>query len=115
MGLRASSALLIMIDKPSYQLVTPTETALALAGKAKALRLARGWKQSTLAGRSGVSLGSLRRFERTGLISLVSLLKLASALGRLEDFDLPLRAPEASSIQELEARETVASPQRGRQ
>ena len=49
----------------------------------KKLRLS----QKEMAERSGVSLGSLKRFENTGLISLEALLKLAHLMGRLEDFD----------------------------
>ena len=40
-----------------------------------------------MAERSGVSLGSLKRFEITGKISLDSLLKLTHLLGRLNEFD----------------------------
>ena len=40
-----------------------------------------------MAERSGVSLGSLKRFENTGKISLDSLLKLMHLLGRLNEFD----------------------------
>jgi len=40
-----------------------------------------------MAERSGVSLGSLKRFENTGKISLGSLLKLMHLLGRLNEFD----------------------------
>lgn len=43
--------------------------------------------QSELAHKSGVSLGSIKRFERTGQISLESLLKLAHLFDRLDDFD----------------------------
>lgn len=43
--------------------------------------------QATLAERSGVSLGSIKRFERTGEISLSSLLKLALVLGYESDFN----------------------------
>ncbi len=43
--------------------------------------------QIALAERSGVSLGSIKRFERTGEISLASLLKLAMALGYESDFN----------------------------
>jgi len=43
--------------------------------------------QTTLAERSGVSLGSIKRFERTGEISLSSLLKLALVLGYESDFN----------------------------
>ena len=44
--------------------------------------------QAEMADRSGVSLGSLKRFENTGKISLESLLKLAQILDCAEDFDL---------------------------
>ncbi len=43
--------------------------------------------QTVLAERSGVSLGSIKRFERTGEISLSSLLKLAMVLGYESDFN----------------------------
>jgi transcriptional regulator with XRE-family HTH domain len=43
--------------------------------------------QAEMAERSGVSLGSLKRFESTGKISLESLLKLAHLMNRLSDFD----------------------------
>ena len=46
-----------------------------------------GYTQTECATRSGVSLGSLKRFERTGQISLESLLKLAFVLECLGDFD----------------------------
>lgn len=43
--------------------------------------------QIVLAQRSGVSLGSIKRFERTGEISLSSLLKLAMVFGYESDFN----------------------------
>ncbi len=43
--------------------------------------------QTTLAERSGVSLGSIKRFEHTGEISLSALLKIAMVLGYESDFD----------------------------
>jgi len=85
-----------------------------LAARAKELRLAKGWRQVTLAERSGVSLASLRRFEESGLVSLQNLLKLAFALNRLDDFDALLQGPRASSLAELEASEKRPKRQRGR-
>jgi hypothetical protein len=41
-----------------------------------------------------VSLGSLKRFESTGQVSLESLLKLAEILDRLEDFEWVLKPGE---------------------
>ncbi len=43
--------------------------------------------QQQLASKSGVSLGSLKRFEQSGQISLESLLKLAFVLECLGDFE----------------------------
>lgn len=53
----------------------------------KARRLAMNLPQLELARRSGVPLSTLKRFEREGLISLDSLLRLATVLGCLDDFD----------------------------
>ncbi len=97
-----------------YSLHTPEQISVTLAGRVRDLRLARGWRQVTLSERSGVSLGSLRRFEASGRVSLQNLLKLAFALGRLDDFDALFQAPPASSLAELEAAETGPARQRGR-
>ncbi|MCB9326166.1 MAG: helix-turn-helix transcriptional regulator [Lewinellaceae bacterium] len=43
--------------------------------------------QLQLAEKSGVSLGSIKRFEQTGKISFESLLTLAHILGRLSEFE----------------------------
>ena len=97
----------------NYSLLTPEETAQNLAGKIRELRLARNWKQVTLAERAGVTTASLRRFEQTGLVSLQNLLKLAFALGRLSDFEELLQPPQAASIKELEASDKKHRPKRG--
>ena len=99
--------------KNNYNLSTPEDTAQQLAKKVRALRLARNWKQATLAERSGVSLPSLRRFERTGLVSLQNLLKLTFALGRLSDFESLLQPPAAGRIAELENTARPKKPKRG--
>ena len=44
--------------------------------------------QKILAQRSGVSYASIRRFESTGEISFNSLLKIASVLNALADFNM---------------------------
>ncbi len=65
---------------------TPKEISLELADKFKKLRKRSALSQAEFADRSGVSLGSLKRFERTGKISLESLLKLAHLLDRSKEF-----------------------------
>ena len=66
---------------------TPADVQRDLAARFKARRLALNLTQQGLSERSGVSWGSLRRFERTGLIALEALLKLATVLDCLGDFD----------------------------
>ena len=57
-----------------------------LAKQVRAKRLALNLSQKTVSDQSGVSLSVLKKFERTGKISLESLLKMALVLGCLEDF-----------------------------
>jgi DNA-binding XRE family transcriptional regulator len=66
---------------------TPLEVSIALAEKHRTLRKRLKMSQEEIAERSGLSLGSLKRFENTGKISLDSLLKLMHLLGRLNEFD----------------------------
>ena len=52
-----------------------------IAGKIIRMRKRKKISQKELAARSGVSLGSVKRFEQSGEISLQSLSKIAIALG----------------------------------
>lgn len=76
----------LMSDGNPYLLHTPEDISGVIAERIRGLRLSRKWKQSTLAERAGVSVASLRRFERTGKGSIDLLLRLAFTLERLEDF-----------------------------
>lgn len=98
----------------SLQIHSPDEVARQLADRVRAERLRQGWKQETLAERSGVSLPTIRRYERTGRTSVGNLLKLCHALGRLDAFADLLKSPPASSIAELETRAATATPTRKR-
>ncbi len=80
---------------------TPYEISMELSEKEKQRRKYLGFTQAQLAEKSGVSLGSLKRFERTGEISLMSLLKIATVLDCLKEFDGLFEKPEYTSIEEL--------------
>ncbi len=71
----------------AVSLKTPQESRQELAARAKERRLALNISQQELAERSGVSLGSIKRFESSGLISLSSLLEISLVFGCLGDFD----------------------------
>ena len=65
---------------------TPIEIMQELKAKFREQRKALGYTQNELATRSMVSLGSLKRFERSGQIALEDLLKLVLVLECLGDF-----------------------------
>lgn len=65
----------------------PSEILSEIAQKARKKRKAKRLTQQEIAQKSGVSFGSIKRFESTGKISLESLLKIALVLDSLEDFD----------------------------
>jgi len=73
----------------TFAITPPEEIAAELAGNLRERRLDQGLTQEGLSGRSGVPLGTLKKFERTGQISLVSFIRLMVALkaeGALEKF-----------------------------
>ena len=72
-----------MID---FNLKTPQEIRHDIAARAQARRLLLNMSQKELAERSGVSLGSVKRFETTGEVSLTSLLSIALAFNALDAF-----------------------------
>ncbi len=88
---------------PSHpSLHTPAEIQNRFSARLRALRLRLGWKQATLAERSGVSLPTVRRFEGGGQITLANFLRLVHALGRLEELADAFEPPPIRSIDELE-------------
>ena len=70
----------------SFILMSPQEIAQELAQRIKAKRLEQNLSQEGLSLRSGVSLGSIKRFEQSGAISLKFLIELTIALGCSNDF-----------------------------
>ncbi len=81
-------AIMFSIDKQ------PSEIAIILAEKIRVLRKEKGYSQSELSVRTGVSLGSVKRFEQSGQISLGSLLKIVHLLDKLSDFENILNPPK---------------------
>ena len=65
---------------------TPQSIMQDLKDKFKQKRLSLNLTQEGLSNKSGVSLGSIKRFESSGEISFESLLKVALVLNCLDDF-----------------------------
>lgn len=78
---------------------TVEEIDQKLAGRIRNIRKRRKISQEELSRISGVSYGSVKRFEATGKISLLSLTKLAVALDCADEIrnmftDIPYRSIE---------------------
>ena len=82
-------------------LKSPQEIATALAARLKSRRLAMNLSQRGLSLRSGVPLGTLKKFERSGAISLVSFIRLLVALKEEAGLDKLLTEPEFESLDDV--------------
>ena len=79
------------------------EQAEGVSARMRSARLNANLTQAGLAARSGVTLASLRRFEKTGQIALESLIRLAQALGRDADIEALFAPPPLASLDDLVA------------
>lgn len=98
----------------SITLNSPGEIAIMIARQLQAKRLAFNLSQKSLADRAGVSYGALKKFERTGKISLESLLKLALVLDSLQEFELLFKNEPALPFITLDQLMQDKSRKRGR-
>ena len=73
-----------------------------MVARVKKKRKAMKISQKALAEQSGVSYASIRRFETTGEISLVSLLKIAHALQCLKDFEELFKGSPITNLKDFE-------------
>ena len=80
---------------------TPKELSLVIAANVRRRRKGRKLSMKDLAEKSGVSYGSVKRFESTGEISLTSLLKIALVLDCADEFERLFTEREIRSIQEI--------------
>lgn len=77
-------------------LKTEADVLREVADSVRGQRVALNWRQEDLATRSGVSIATLRRFERTGQIGFLGLAKLLVTLGLADQLLAGLKRPEAS-------------------
>ena len=84
-----------------YVWETAEEIDLQMAKRLSRIRKRREFTQEQLSEMSGVSFGSIKRFERTGRISLLSLTKLATALGCADEIRHLFEAVPYGSIEEV--------------
>ena len=90
-----------LVNMLDYVLETPVDVAKSVSMDFRKLRKNKKVTLKELSERSGVSISSIKRFEYTGEISFVSLIKIASVLNaEAEIKNLFLNMPPAS-IEEI--------------
>ncbi len=95
----SSDNMLAVLD--GLLLPTPEEISLKIAGDFRRRRIERGLTREVMARKSGVSLASLTRFEQTGQISLMHLIRLALSMDYLHEIRDIFANPKYSTMEEL--------------
>ncbi len=85
-----------------FNLATPQEIAFELGQRLRTRRLTLNQSQRETAARAGVSLGALRSLERTGLVTVEVLLRVAGTLGLNEQLE-SVFVVRPVSIEQMEA------------
>lgn len=80
---------------------TPGEIDKLIAERIRNIRKRRKLSQKRLSEKSGVSLGSVKRFETSGEISLISLTKIAIALEISDEMEGLFEEVPILSIEEI--------------
>ena len=85
----------------SFVWETPEEINLALAKRLSRIRKRRNLSRVQLSEKSNVSYGSIKRFETSGQISLLSLTRLCVALNCVDEIKNLFTQVEYGSIEEV--------------
>lgn len=85
----------------SFVWETPEEINLSMAQRLAGIRKRRKLTQQQLSTKSNVSLGSIKRFETTGQISLISLTKLCVALDCADEMRILFTQVAYRSLEEV--------------
>ena len=83
---------------------TIPDIALSIAKRAQEARLSQNLSRKTLSKMSGVAESSIKRFEMSGEISIISLLKIAKALGHINQFEETFTQQGVISIEQVLAK-----------
>jgi len=96
---------------------SPESLTQALAERVRHHRLRLDFTQQGLADRSGVPLGTLKKFERTGALSLLAFIKLVTTLRMEGEIEMLLaKDPEFETLDQVlkQNEKDQKTPKRGR-
>ena len=97
-----------------FILKTPQDVQQELAERSRLARLNLNYTREGLASRAGISVGTVKRFEKTGHISIDSLLKIALVLNNLGEFENVFSAKNIAPASIDDLLRPVHTPKRGR-
>lgn len=87
-----------------FNLATSKEICQELGLRLKAWRLTKNIKQEELAGRAGVSVGTIKNIESKGQVSLLTWIQVIIALDLTKDIEILFKS-KAKSIADMEREE----------
>ena len=91
----------------------PTEIAAEIAKRLMSKRLEKTWTREELARRADINIYTLKRFERTGQISLERLIAICKALGSFDELERVFKPRQRVDIAKWEVPDKPVR-QRGR-
>lgn len=92
----------------------PSAIAVKISERMKKKRISMNITQKVLADKSGVSLGSIKRFERQAEISLKHLLRIALVLDSLDEFHTLFPTHQYQSVDDILQNDKIRERQRAR-
>jgi len=94
--------------------VTADKLCLQVADKVRLRRLEMNLTQTGMAQRSGVNINTYRRFEKTGEIAFLNLVKIASVLEMTDDINRLFSQRKYNSIEDVINSNKINSRKRGK-
>ena len=95
--------LISVIMESMFSTNTPSDYAIRLGARVRALRLQRRVTQARLSERAGISRPTLRALESSGKGSLETVARVMYALGREQELDDLLHPDPPSTLEEAES------------
>lgn len=92
---------------------TPEEVLAGLSARVRQRRLEKGLSRTKLQQMTGVPAPTIAKFENDMKISLTSFVKIAMALGYIDELESLLRESKYGTMEELESIRRNHSRQRG--
>ncbi len=96
----------LTVKNLDFRLATQTEICVELGHRLKVQRLAKRFKQQSLAARAGVSVGTVKNMESKGQSSLDSFIRIVIALDLVSDLE-SLFELKTQTIADLERAEKL--------